>query len=225
MALATMRASSGRYSGSDSSAPASSGARVMAGVSRTAAPTRSCSSRARGGRARVSITITDENRGLPAAPRSTLVIGKALSSSIRGLSQAIVIYLCAAAMGVHLSFAPWCIALVVLFIALGSGLFSTFSLIIACIVKTRERFMGVGQVLTMPLFFASNAIYPLSLMPGWLRAVARANPLTYLVDALRMLMIEGGQGAHSLAMNFAVLGGVFVVFVVIAARLYPTLIE
>ena len=51
------------------------------------------------------------------------------------------------------------------------GLFSTLSLIIACIVKTRERFMGIGQVLTMPIFFASNAIYPLSLMPAWLRAV------------------------------------------------------
>jgi hypothetical protein len=37
--------------------------------------------------------------------------------------------------------------------------------------KTRERFMGIGQVLTMPIFFASNAIYPLSLMPGC--------PLTY----------------------------------------------
>jgi ABC-2 type transport system permease protein len=98
-------------------------------------------------------------------------------------------------------------------------------LIIACIVKTRERFMGIGQVLTMPLFFASNAIYPLSLMPEWLRAVARVNPLTYLVDALRMLMIEGGQGAHSLLLNFTVLGAVFIVFVVVAARLYPTLIE
>jgi ABC-2 type transport system permease protein len=56
-------------------------------------------------------------------------------------------------------------------VLLGSGLFSTFSLIIACIVKTRERFMGIGQLLTMPMFFASNAIYPLDLMPRWLRVV------------------------------------------------------
>ena len=85
--------------------------------------------------------------------------------------------------------------------------------------------MGIGQVLTMPLFFASNAIYPLSLMPQWLKVVASVNPLTYLVDALRMLMIEGGQGAHSLVVNFTVLGVVFVVLVAVAARLYPTLIE
>ena len=46
-------------------------------------------------------------------------------------------------------------------VILGAAFFSTLSLIIACIVKTRERFMGIGQVLTMPLFFASNAIYPI----------------------------------------------------------------
>lgn len=44
--------------------------------------------------------------------------------------------------------------------------------VIACIVKTRERFMGVGQVLTMPLFFASNAVYPTTMMPAWLRVIS-----------------------------------------------------
>jgi len=49
----------------------------------------------------------------------------------------------------------------------------------------------IGQVLTMPLFFASNAIYPIEIMPGWLKVIARVNPLSYEVDALRCLMIEG----------------------------------
>jgi ABC-2 type transport system permease protein len=159
------------------------------------------------------------------SPRGALVFGKAIAAGFRGLLQAAIIYLIAFAMHIPLRTEPAAVLGVLAAVVLGAAVFSTFSLIIACIVKTRERFMGVGQVLTMPLFFASNAIYPLSLMPDWLRAVARANPLTYLVDALRMLMIEGGQGAHSLAMNFTVLGAVFVVFVVIAARLYPTLIE
>jgi ABC-2 type transport system permease protein len=106
---------------------------------------------------------------------------------------------------------------------LGSAIFSTFSLIIACIVKTRERFMGIGQVLTMPLFFASSAIYPLNLMPGWLQAVARLNPLTYLVDALRGTMIAGGEAAHGLGTDFGVMLVVFVVLTAVAARLYPEL--
>ncbi len=74
-------------------------------------------------------------------------------------------------------------------------LFSTFSLIIACIVKTRERFMGIGQVLAIPLFFASNAIYPITIMPPWLKAIAQVNPLTYEC-ALRGLMLVGEQACR-----------------------------
>jgi len=57
--------------------------------------------------------------------------------------------------------------------------------IIACIVKTREPFMGVGQGLTLPLFFASNAIYRTDIMPGWLKTISHFNPVTFVVDALR----------------------------------------
>jgi len=105
-------------------------------------------------------------------------------------------------------------------IVLGSSLFSTLSLIIACIVKTRERFMGIGQVLTMPIFFASNAIYPLSLMPDWLRVVAHVNPLTYEVDALRALMLTNVATEYGLILDFGVLLGVAVVLTGIASRMY-----
>lgn len=159
------------------------------------------------------------------APRSALVVGKALSSSIRGLSQAAVIYLCAAAMGVSLNLDPGRIALVVLFIALGSGLFSTFSLAIACIVRTRERFMGIGQVLTMPIFFASNAIYPIALMPGWLKAVSLANPLSYEVDGLRTLMLRDGSSSFGLGHDVVALLLASALVTVIATRLYPRMTE
>ena len=159
------------------------------------------------------------------APRSALVLGKALSSSIRGLSQAIVIYVCAAVMGVNLDFDPRRIFLVILFIAVGAGLFSTFSLIIACIVKTRERFMGIGQVLTMPIFFASNAIYPINLMPGWLKAVSSLNPLTYEVDGLRTLMLYGGQSTYGLGHDFAALIFAVALLVMVATRMYPRMTE
>ena len=155
------------------------------------------------------------------APRSALVLGKALSSSVRGLSQAIVIYACAATMGVQLSFSPGRIVVAVLLIAVGSGLFATLSLIVACLVRTRERFMGIGQVMTMPIFFASNAIYPIDLMPPWLQAISRANPLTYEVDGLRTLMLQGSAGSFGLGVDFAVLLAVAAVLVAIATRLYP----
>ena len=132
------------------------------------------------------------------APRSALVIGKAISASVRGLSQALIVYLLALLIGVGVDLNPLHMIGVVAIIALGSGLFATLSLIIACIVKTRERFMGIGQVLTMPIFFASNAIYPLSLMPAWLRGVSQVNPLTYEVDALRDLMPITGATQYGL---------------------------
>jgi ABC-2 type transport system permease protein len=155
------------------------------------------------------------------APRSALVLGKAVSSAARGLIQAVIVYLLAVFMGIGLSFNPLHLLGVAILIALGSALFATFSLAVACIVKTRERFMGIGQVLTMPIFFASNAIYPIEIMPKWLKAVSLANPLSYEVDALRALMLAGGQSKFGMGLDFAVLLGVTAALVALAARLYP----
>ena len=154
------------------------------------------------------------------APRSALVLGKALSAGVRALSQALIVYGLALVLGVGISLDPLRILGVAAAIVLGSALFSTLSLIIACIVKTRERFMGIGQVLTMPIFFASNAIYPLSLMPGWLSAVSHINPLTYEVDALRALMLTNGTTDYGLPLDFAVLLTITAALTAIAARMY-----
>jgi ABC-2 type transport system permease protein len=67
---------------------------------------------------------------------------------------------------------------------------------------SRDRLMGIGQAITMPLFFGSNALYPIGLMPGWLRVISHVNPLSYEVDALRHLLI-GTPG--NLLLDFAVL--------------------
>ncbi len=156
------------------------------------------------------------------AYRGALVLGKAVSAGVRGLSQTAIIYAVTLLLGIHLRLEVLAVLGVVFCVLLGSAVFSTFSLIIACVVKTRERFMGIGQVLTMPLFFASNAIYPIGMMPGWLRVIAHGNPLTYLVDALRALMVEGGHSAFGLGLDVAVELAVLIVLVTIAARLYPS---
>ena len=155
------------------------------------------------------------------APRSALVAGKALSASVRALSQAFIVYLLALVLGVGIDLDPVKIIGVVAIIAIGSALFSTFSLIIACIVRTRERFMGIGQILTMPIFFASNAIYPIDLMPRWLQVVSHFNPLTYQVDAMRALILRQGTASIGLGTDFAVLLIGTAILTVIAARLYP----
>lgn len=159
------------------------------------------------------------------ARRSALVLGKAVAAGVRGLVQAAVVYLVAVAMRVDIRWEPWPILTLAAAVFIGSSIFSTFSLLIACIVKTRERFMGIGQLLTMPLFFASNAIYPLELMPPWLKLIARANPLTYLVDILRGVMIAGGRSVYGPATSFGVLLLVLAVLLGFASRLYPGLVR
>ncbi len=156
-------------------------------------------------------------------PRAALVLGKALSAGVRALSQAVIIYLLALLLHVKLSWEPLSLLGIALAVILGAALFSTFSLIVACIVKTRERFMGIGQILTMPLFFASNAIYPISIMPDWLKVVAQINPLTYEVDALRGMMLVGGTTIHGILTDFVALIVSTIVLVAIGAKLYPTL--
>jgi ABC-2 type transport system permease protein len=154
-------------------------------------------------------------------PRAALVLGKALAAGVRGLAQALIIYVLALLLGVRMNWNPLYLLGVLVMVVLGAASFSTFSLIIACLVRTRERFMGIGQVLTMPLFFASNAIYPVVIMPFWLQVIARSNPLSYEVDALRAMMLAGGTSVSGLGWDFLVMFVVTIVLVLIGAQLYP----
>ena len=107
-----------------------------------------------------------------------------------------------------------------LFRSLGSAFFSCLSMSIAGLALSRDRLMGIGQAITMPLFFSSNALYPEQLMPGWLQAISRVNPLSYEVDALRGLLI--GIPAN-LWLDAFVLVSSTVVGVTAAALLLPRL--
>jgi ABC-2 type transport system permease protein len=80
--------------------------------------------------------------------------------------------------------------------------------------------MGIGQLVMMPLFFASSALYPLSIMPRWLRIVAHINPLTYEVHGMRQLMLGIVVGG-TLWIDFLFVGLFFVAAASIAARAYP----
>ncbi|HEY3938700.1 MAG TPA: ABC transporter permease [Bryobacteraceae bacterium] len=102
----------------------------------------------------------------------------------------------------HHSFNPAHILGAVVIVFLGATFFSCLSMMLAGIMQTRDRMMGIGQAITMPLFFASNALYPVNLMPAWVRALSEVNPLSYQVSALRGLLIGT---ATDLWLDFAVL--------------------
>jgi ABC-2 type transport system permease protein len=125
------------------------------------------------------------------APRSAIVIGKTLSAGLRGVFQAIMVVILALILQVKISFNPLHLLGVLIIVILLGMTFASLSLTIASFFKTRERVMGIGQALTMPLFFASSAIYPISVMPTWIKAIATINPLSYIVDALRRMLLSG----------------------------------
>ena len=155
------------------------------------------------------------------SPRAALVLGKGVSAGTRALSQVAIVYALSVMLGVKINWRPAALAGVICAALLGAACFAMLSLIIACIVKTRERFMGIGQVLTMPLFFASNAIYPISIMPGWLQVISdqpahlrgRRAPLPDAGrrnERFRHRRGHGGPGDFTLTL-----------LVIVAGRIYP----
>jgi ABC-2 type transport system permease protein len=132
----------------------------------------------------------------------------------------VVVLVVCALLGVSLTLNPLRLAATALAVLLGAAFFATLSMTIAGLALSRERLMGIGQAITMPLFFASNALYPVSLMPGWLRVVSHGNPLSYEVDALRGLLL--GTPAR-LPLDFAVLLAALLAGVAVASSLLPRL--
>jgi ABC-2 type transport system permease protein len=153
-------------------------------------------------------------------PRSALITGKAFAAGVRSIVQAAVVVVLAAILGVSLTHNPLKLLATACVVVLGSAFFSCLSMSIAGIALNRDRLMGIGQAITMPLFFSSNALYPTALMPGWLQAISRVNPLSYEVDALRNLLI--GLPSN-LALDIAVLIGSAVAAIIVASALLPRL--
>jgi len=155
-------------------------------------------------------------------PRLALVWGKMVSAGLRGLSQALIVFIFALILGVQLHLTILSALGVIVIVMLGAAVFTGISMIIAALVKTRERFMGVGQVITLPLFFASNAIYPISIMPTWLQVVATINPLSYMVDGLRALMLTGTTAG--VGFDIGILAAVALAISFLSAWLYPKVV-
>jgi ABC-2 type transport system permease protein len=153
-------------------------------------------------------------------PRIALVTGKAFAAGVRALVQALTVLVLAAVLGVGLTANPLRLLAMGVVVILGSAFFCCLSITIAGLVLTRDRLMGIGQAITMPLFFGSNALYPVSLMPGWLQVINRVNPLGYEVDALRGLLI--GTPA-ALGTDFLVLVLAAAFMVTVSSALLPRL--
>ena len=153
-------------------------------------------------------------------PRLAIVLGKATGAGIRALTQAIVLLAVLAIAGISIHWSVGGVVGALVLLVLATGGFACLSMILASLVRTRERFMGIGQMVMMPLFFASTALYPLAIMPAWLRVVAHGNPLTYEVHGMRDLLLGINTGGQ-LWVDFLFVGTFTVIAALVAARTYP----
>jgi ABC-2 type transport system permease protein len=153
-------------------------------------------------------------------PRSALITGKAFAAGVRSLIQGIVVLIIAAILGVALTHNPLKLIGAMAILVLGSAFFACLSMSIAGVALARDRLMGIGQAITMPLFFSSSALYPTKLMPGWLQAISKVNPLTYEVEALRGLLIGT---TTTLWLDTVVLVGATIASITCASLLLPRL--
>jgi ABC-2 type transport system permease protein len=115
--------------------------------------------------------------------RAALVIGKCLGGATVATFQGIVILILA-----WLADVPYNPVLIITLIGellLLSFTLTAFGVMMAARIKQIQAFMALTQMLVMPLFFLSGALYPLKGLPAWLAVVTRFDPLTYIVDPMR----------------------------------------
>jgi len=126
---------------------------------------------------------------LLSSPRANIVIGRTLAGSVRASTQYIIVLASAALVSAKLTDNPLLLIAGYVIVVYASIGFTAISILLASVMKTRERFMGIMGAISMPLFFTSSALYPISIMPKLLQVVALFNPLTYAVNALRDLVL------------------------------------
>ena len=153
-------------------------------------------------------------------PRAALITGKAFAAGVRSVVQGVVVVILSALLGVTLTDNPLKLLAAAALLVLGSAFFSCLSMSIAGVALQRDRLMGIGQAITMPLFFSSSALYPTKIMPGWLQAISKVNPLTYEVEGLRTLLIGTSS---NLWLDFGVLALATVAGITASSLLLPRL--
>jgi ABC-2 type transport system permease protein len=118
--------------------------------------------------------------------RESILYGKILFITTRGLLQSTVILLLALLLGASF-LSPFSVVLTYGIMALFGVLFSAFSTTVALFLSDHDSYAAFNAMVSMPLFFTSSALMPYAVMPAWLAALAYWNPVSYAIDAIRAL--------------------------------------
>jgi ABC-2 type transport system permease protein len=120
--------------------------------------------------------------------RSSIVIGKCIGGATVASFQGVIVLALAGA--VHVPYDPTLILGVFFLQLLLAFSITAFGVMVAVRIKQMQSFMGVMQMIVMPLFFISGALFPVANLPGWLTVLNRIDPLTYAVDPMRRLVFN-----------------------------------
>ncbi|WP_027004627.1 ABC transporter permease [Conexibacter woesei] len=120
--------------------------------------------------------------------RSSIVVGKCLGGATVASFQGVIVLALAGL--VHVPYDPLLILGVFGLQLLLAYTVTAFGVMIAIRIKQMQSFMGVMQMIVMPMFFLSGALYPVSGLPQWLAVLNRIDPLTYAVDPMRRLVFN-----------------------------------
>lgn len=144
----------------------------------------------------------------PHSPRA-LIFGKSLAALAIGVVQSLVVLLVAAPF-VDFEWQHGVLAgigIALLAVSLLNLMLTGLAQALASRIQTMQGFHLLMNLALFPLLFFSGAFFPIEDLPGWLRVMAFANPLTYAVDALELAAYAGGRdGFIGLGVDFAVLG-------------------
>jgi ABC-2 type transport system permease protein len=127
------------------------------------------------------------------ASRVSLVTSRFMYLTVLTGAQGLIILVAAWVMGVRYASGIGGIAAGLAIGALFGAGITALSMALAFSLRSHSQFFPITGFASLPLTFASTALVPLALMPGWMRAVARLNPMTYAIDAVRELTMTGWQ--------------------------------
>jgi ABC-2 type transport system permease protein len=120
--------------------------------------------------------------------RSSIVLGKCLGGATVATCQGIIVLAIAGLVGVP--YAPTLLLGVFGLELLLAFTITAFGIMVAIRIKQMQSFMGVMQMIIMPMYFISGAMFPASGLPGWLTVLNRLDPLAYAVDPMRRLVFS-----------------------------------
>jgi ABC-2 type transport system permease protein len=120
--------------------------------------------------------------------RASIVIGKCLGGATVATFQGLVIVALAGL--VNVPYDPWLLLTLTAELFLLAFTLTAFGVLVAARMPTMQSFFAVVQMLLMPMFFLSGALFPLSGLPGWLHGLTLVNPLTYAVDPMRTAVFD-----------------------------------